>query len=219
MIRRRSPLHRSPPEGAERPAEHPPHPRHRLPDSSRVTPARDRSLRIVDSPAGALRAEATVAGVTALHPLAVALASAATGTLAERVGTGEAHLDSLERELAAYARGELREFRTPLDLEGAGVRTEFRREAYREMTRIPFGTTASYRQVAEDAGSPLGARAVGGFCRDTPMILLVPVHRVIRSDGTTVGCKGEDRAALLAHEREVLARERGADPRSGGPRV
>ena len=161
-----------------------------------MTPARDRSLRIVASPAGALRAEATAAGVTALHPVAVV----APGTIDERVGPGEEHLDLLERELAAYARGELREFRTTLDLEGAGVRTAFRREAYREMTRIPFGTTVSYRQVAEDAGSPLGARAVGGFCRDTPMILLVPVHRVIRSDGTTVGCKGEDRAALLAHD-------------------
>ena len=52
------------------------------------------------------------------------------------------------------------------------------------VTEIPYGETASYGEVAALAGKPRAARAVGTACRTTPFSLVVPVHRVVRSDGS-----------------------------------
>nr|WP_205827308.1 MGMT family protein [Microbacterium excoecariae] len=62
--------------------------------------------------------------------------------------------------------------------------TGFAAEALRLVAEIPYGETASYGEIAARAGRPRAARAVGTACRFTPITLVVPAHRVIRSDGS-----------------------------------
>ncbi|MBB5741968.1 methylated-DNA-[protein]-cysteine S-methyltransferase [Microbacterium ginsengiterrae] len=80
----------------------------------------------------------------------------------------------------------------------------FHRTALQQITTIPWGETMSYGEVAAAAGSPGAARAVGTACRLTPFSIIVPVHRVVRSDGTP-GQYG----AHPEHKRYLLDLERG----------
>lgn len=85
------------------------------------------------------------------------------------------------RQLDAYFAGALRTFDVPLDWRLVRGFTRAALEAVRE---IPYGETAGYGEVAASAGSPRAARAVGTACATTPFSIVVPVHRVIRSDGS-----------------------------------
>lgn len=67
-----------------------------------------------------------------------------------------------------------------LDLRG----TDFQLRVWRELLNIPFGSTATYRQVAERIGEPKAVRAVATAIAQNPVAMLVPCHRVIHSDGT-----------------------------------
>jgi AraC family transcriptional regulator of adaptative response/methylated-DNA-[protein]-cysteine methyltransferase len=86
----------------------------------------------------------------------------------------------------------------PLDIRG----TAFQRRVWRELCRIPAGTTASYGEVARRIGKPGSARAVARACASNPLALAVPCHRVIRSDGELGGYGGgvERKRALLERE-------------------
>lgn len=84
-------------------------------------------------------------------------------------------------QLDEYFAGSRRRFDLPLDLGGA---KGFVRAALEAITRIPYGETASYAEIAIDAGSPGANRAVGSACARTPISLVIPAHRVIRSDGS-----------------------------------
>ncbi|GAA4782328.1 methylated-DNA--[protein]-cysteine S-methyltransferase [Microbacterium gilvum] len=116
---------------------------------------------------------------------------------------GSAAADALAGELEAYFEGELRAFETRLDWRLA---TGFARDALEAVREIPYGTTASYGEVAAMAGRPRAARAVGTACRTTPFSLVVPVHRVIRSDGTIGGYGGDEelKRHLIDLERDAL---------------
>ena len=86
--------------------------------------------------------------------------------------------------------------------------TAFRGRVLRELRKIPFGASLSYAQIARRAGSPKGARAVGGACATNPVPLIIPCHRVISSDGSlggySAGGRGEGslelKRALLSFE-------------------
>ncbi|WP_298743895.1 methylated-DNA--[protein]-cysteine S-methyltransferase [uncultured Microbacterium sp.] len=110
-------------------------------------------------------------------------------------------------QLDEYFAGARRRFDLPLDL---GDTTGFVRAALEAVTRIPFGQTASYAEVAIDAGSPGANRAVGSACARTPISLVIPAHRVVRSDGSIgeYGGHPERKRCLLALEERVAA----ADP-------
>jgi len=84
-------------------------------------------------------------------------------------------------QLDEYFDGVRRDFDIPLDW---GLTRGFGRAALEAITRIPYGETAAYGEVAILAGSPGAARAVGTACATSPFSLVVPVHRVVRSDGT-----------------------------------
>jgi O-6-methylguanine DNA methyltransferase len=78
------------------------------------------------------------------------------------------------------------------------------------VAHIPWGTTASYGEIARRIGSPRAARAVGGAVGRNPVSLLVPCHRVIAADGTIGGYGGDawgSRDDRLAIKRALLARE------------
>lgn len=90
------------------------------------------------------------------------------------------------RELRAYFAGELRVFSIPLDLAG----TEFQLSVWHYLTKIPYGETRSYAQVAEAVGRPSAVRAVGAANGSNPVAIIVPCHRVIGSNGKLTGYGG-----------------------------
>jgi methylated-DNA-[protein]-cysteine S-methyltransferase len=83
--------------------------------------------------------------------------------------------------------------------------TEFQRRVWRELRRIPVGTTLPYRELAERIGSPDAVRAVGLANGANPVGVVVPCHRVIGSDGSLTGYAGglERKRWLLAHEGAI----------------
>ncbi|HID64579.1 MAG TPA: methylated-DNA--[protein]-cysteine S-methyltransferase [Anaerolineae bacterium] len=107
-------------------------------------------------------------------------------------------------ELESYLAGGLKEFKSPLDLRG----TEFQLKVWREVKTIPYGTTCSYRDIAERIGHPRAYRAVGTANRANPVPIIVPCHRVIGHDGSLRGYGG----GLALKER--LLRLEGALPLS-----
>jgi methylated-DNA-[protein]-cysteine S-methyltransferase len=84
-------------------------------------------------------------------------------------------------QLDEYFRGERRGFDLPLDWR---LVRGFTRAALEAVRDIPYGETAGYGEVAIAAGSPRAARAVGTACATTPFSIIVPVHRVVRADGS-----------------------------------
>lgn len=100
--------------------------------------------------------------------------------------------------LKAYFRGDPH----ALDLEVALNGTPFQHEIWKQLSRIPFGQTISYAELAKRAGSPGAARAAGRANATNPVSLVVPCHRVIGSNGTLTGYGGgmERKEALLIHE-------------------
>jgi methylated-DNA-[protein]-cysteine S-methyltransferase len=65
--------------------------------------------------------------------------------------------------------------------------TLFEKKVYKAVSKIPRGKVRSYKQIAEDIGSPHAYRAVGNALNKNPYIGQVPCHRVVRSNGTIGG--------------------------------
>jgi len=163
----------------------------------------DVTYRVVDSPVGRLLVAAGPAGVlrvafevqghaTALDDLAA--------RVSPRVLQGGSRLDPVLRELDEYFAGTRRTFDVPLDLRLA---RGFRRDVVAALPQVGYGATASYAQVAAATGRPTAVRAVGTACALNPVPVLLPCHRVVRSDGTPGRYAGGDAAkrALLDLER------------------
>lgn len=107
---------------------------------------------------------------------------------------------ALARQLCRYFEGECVSFRVPLDLSGG---TEFQRKVWRALQTIPYGQTRSYAWVAKKIGQPGAVRAVGAACGANPVPVMVPCHRVLRSDGSLGGF-----SAGLGWKKRLLALER-----------
>jgi methylated-DNA-[protein]-cysteine S-methyltransferase len=103
-------------------------------------------------------------------------------------------------QLQAYLAGELREFSLPL----APAGTPFMRKVWEALLAIPYGTTVSYKHIAEAVGMPKAARAVGMANGRNPIPICIPCHRVIGKNGKLVGySSGLDlKEKLLAIEKE-----------------
>ncbi len=84
--------------------------------------------------------------------------------------------------------------------------SRFSKTVLDEVSRIPFGATASYRDIAEAIGMPTATRAVGRALATNPVPVIVPCHRVVGSDGELVGFGGglDIKKWLLSHERGCL---------------
>lgn len=162
----------------------------------------DVAYRTVDSPIGSLLLAATTQGVVRIafhnedHRTVLEV-------LAERVSPrvlrAPARLDEVARQLDEYFSGARRSFDLPIDLRLAHG---FRRSVLDHLRDIPYGATASYSTVAAAAGSPAAVRAVGSACANNPVPLVVPCHRVVRSDGAIGQYLGgvETKKALLSLE-------------------
>lgn len=108
-------------------------------------------------------------------------------------------------ELRAYFAGELTEFGMPVRVPRG---SEFERAVWREMTRIPYGETLTYGEVARLVGDPGAARAVGVACNRNPIPVIVPCHRIIGAGGKLVGFGGglDRKVKLLELEAGVALR-------------
>lgn len=163
----------------------------------------DVAYRTLDTPAGNLLLAATREGLVrvafAVQDHAAVLQDLAD-TLSPRVLRAPDRLDATARQLDEYFAGTRRRFELPLDRR---LSKGFRRTVLDRLGDIGYGRTESYAQVAEAAGSPRAVRAVGTACATNPLPLVVPCHRVVRSDGTSGGYAGgpEAKRLLLTMER------------------
>lgn len=165
----------------------------------------DVTYRLLDSPVGTLLLAATTQGVVRVafevedHERVL---DSLGGSVGSRILRGGDRLDPLARELDDYFAGRRHGFDVPLDLRLA---RGFRLTVLRHLREIPFGSTESYGEVAAASGSPRAVRAVGSACATNPLPIVVPCHRVVRSDGTLGGYLGglPAKERLLAFEQAV----------------
>ena len=109
--------------------------------------------------------------------------------------------EDLCRQFARYVKGQPVQLDVPTDLGGL---SPFQQRVLEVCRTIPWGSVRTYRQVAEQAGSPGASRAVGGALARNPVPLVVPCHRVVRSDGRLGGFSATGgvglKRRLLTHE-------------------
>lgn len=115
-------------------------------------------------------------------------------------------LAELVEALDAYFAGRLQRFELPLDPRG----TEFQREVWRELRRIPFGQTATYGDLARRLAKPGGSRAVGAANGANPLPIVIPCHRVVASKGLGGFSSGRERKIRLLRLEGVLLPEGGS---------
>lgn len=115
-------------------------------------------------------------------------------------------LEATEKALQDYFAGRLRVFdQLTLDLQGTG----FQRRVWNALSQVPFGTTTTYKELAQSLHIPLGARAVGGALGANPLPIIIPCHRVVAADGSLGGFSSglTNKRLLLAHEQVVMGKE------------
>jgi len=145
----------------------------------------DVAYRTLDTPVGTLLLAATTVGVVRVafdvegHD--TVLSRLAT-MLSPRVLHAPARLDAVARQMDEYFAKGRTTFDVPLDL---SLADGFRRSVIEHLRDIDYGHRRSYAQLAAAVGSPRAVRAVGSACAHNPLPVVIPCHRVVRSDGTT----------------------------------
>ncbi len=165
----------------------------------------DLAYRTIDSPVGPLLLAATPAGL-----VRVAFASedhdqvlaALASQISPRILNAPHRLDDVARELDEYFTGARRHFDLPLDFR---LTAGFRRAVLSQLPTIGYGQTASYAQVAAAAGHPRAFRAAGTACATNPLPVVVPCHRVVKSDGSPGRYRGGPAAKQLLLNLEAAA--------------
>ena len=90
------------------------------------------------------------------------------------------------KELEEYFEGKRKFFDIPISIKG----TEFQEKVWEALSRIPYGETKSYEDIAKMIGCPKGARAVGMANHNNKIIIIIPCHRVIGKNGKLIGYAG-----------------------------
>ena len=110
-------------------------------------------------------------------------------------------LREASRQLRHYLAGELTHFELPLNPKG----TPFFQKAWENLRAIPFGETATYKEIAARVGSPRAARAIGLANNRNPIPIFIPCHRVIGSNGALTGYRGgiDLKRHLIEMERKI----------------
>jgi len=165
----------------------------------------DVAYRTLDTPVGALLLAATTEGLVRVAYLTDG-PDDILADLAERVSPrlleAPHRLDAAATQLDEYFRGRRVTFDLALDLR---LTTGFRRDVIAHLPDIEYGHTASYAQVAASAGSPRAVRAVGTACAKNPLPVVVPCHRVVRSDGSIGQYVGGIDAKRILLDLETVA--------------
>ncbi len=95
-------------------------------------------------------------------------------------------LSRTRTQLKEYFSGKRKEFDLPLEFQG----TAFQKQVWKALSRIPYGKTFSYQEIAQQIGAPKACRAVGAANGKNPISIIVPCHRVIGANGTLTGFAG-----------------------------
>jgi methylated-DNA-[protein]-cysteine S-methyltransferase len=164
----------------------------------------DVAVTTMDSPIGPLLLMATPKGLVRIafdYENRDEVLGEVAMRVSPRILDAPRRLDPVRRELDRYFAGKLRDFDLPIDWSLSG---EFARKVLRRTARIPYGSVASYGDVAVGVGTPRGARAVGNALGSNPIPVVVPCHRVVRTGGAIGGYGGG-----LPRKRWLLALEAG----------
>jgi AraC family transcriptional regulator of adaptative response/methylated-DNA-[protein]-cysteine methyltransferase len=164
------------------------------------------SLSVVDTPIGSLRIIASEDAVLCLAQVGregTYANSEVDKILADRVISGNASgelVKACEAELKEYFAGERHNFDLPISPEG----TEFQKNVWEHLQQIPYGETRTYREIAVMTGNEKASRAVGMANYCNPILILIPCHRVIGTDGSFAGYAAgiEAKKFLLQMEKE-----------------
>jgi AraC family transcriptional regulator of adaptative response/methylated-DNA-[protein]-cysteine methyltransferase len=157
---------------------------------------------IVDSRLGRLLVGATEHGVSAIYlgdDDAELEATLRAEYPAAEIVRDTGGLDGWVAAIVAHLAGQQPHLDLPIDVQT----TAFKRRVWEALREIPYGTTRGYAEIARQIGQPTAVRAVASACATNPVALVVPCHRVVRSDGAPGGYRwgSERKAALLAQER------------------
>ncbi|MGH2869144.1 MAG: methylated-DNA--[protein]-cysteine S-methyltransferase [Sciscionella sp.] len=163
----------------------------------------DVAYTTLDTPLGPLLLAATSKGLVRVA-YGIEDHDAVLQSLADRISPrilrAPQRLDTAVREIEEYFAGRRTNFDLPLDF---SLSQGFRQRVQRHLSEIAYGSTESYKDVAVSVGNPKAVRAVGTACATNPLPVVVPCHRVLRSDGTLGGYVGglAAKTALLDLER------------------
>ncbi|MEO8230985.1 MAG: methylated-DNA--[protein]-cysteine S-methyltransferase [Ignavibacteriota bacterium] len=122
---------------------------------------------------------------------------------ATKLRSTDPYLFGIFNQLKEYFDGTRKKFDAPLDIEG----TEFQKRVWKELQKIPYGKTISYKKLSEKLGDVKAVRAVGKANGQNPIAIIIPCHRVIGSDGSLV-----DYASGLAIKEKLLHLEGALNP-------
>lgn len=178
----------------------------RLADRARRRGLLDVAVASIETPIGDLLLAETDEGLVRVafdNQDFDAVMSELAANVSPRVLEAPRRLDPVRRQIDEYFEGRRREFDVPVDFRLAHG---FRRKALGFIADIPYGRTASYREVATAAGSPRAVRAAGSACATNPIPIVVPCHRVLRTGGGLGGYGGgiERKETLLRLEGSLL---------------
>ncbi|HSC02957.1 MAG TPA: methylated-DNA--[protein]-cysteine S-methyltransferase [Solirubrobacteraceae bacterium] len=177
-----------------------------LPDLSQAAAAAgllDVAYATLDSPLGPLLVATTPRGLVRLAYIDYADEDAVLEQLAThvspRVLAAPRKLDEPRRELDEYFAGRRERFDLPVDW---ALTRGFARRVLQATAKIPYGATATYKQMAAQAGSPRASRAAGNALGSNPIPIVVPCHRILHSGGGLGGYTGglEKKRLLLGVE-------------------
>jgi methylated-DNA-[protein]-cysteine S-methyltransferase len=165
----------------------------------------DVAYAVVDSPIGELVVAATPQGLVRLayedfNGGVDAVVERLAIKLSPRILEAPARLDGVRRELDEYFAGRRRTFDLPIDW---ALYSDFGRRVLQATAAIPFGDTATYGQMAAQAGNAKASRAAGRALGANPIPIVVPCHRVIGMSGKLTGYTGG------MHRKEALLRLEG----------
>lgn len=162
---------------------------------------------IVDAPLGRLLVAATERGICriGLHENDEVLEQTLRQEFpAAKLYRDNTHLEAWLGALMRHLKGEQPHLDLPLDIRA----TAFQWRVWEELRAIPYGETRSYSEIANAIGQPQARRAVAQACKQNPVPLAIPCHRVVRGDGTPGGYRwGAERKQLLLEQeaRQVRA--------------
>jgi methylated-DNA-[protein]-cysteine S-methyltransferase len=145
----------------------------------------DVAYRTIDTPVGTLLLAATTAGLVRVaydvegHD---AVLAGLADRISPRVLRAPSRLDSVARQIDEYFAKRRKVFEVTVDLRLA---EGFRRNVIEHLREIGYGHRESYATVAAAIGNPRAVRAVGTACAHNPLPVVIPCHRVVRSDGST----------------------------------
>jgi methylated-DNA-[protein]-cysteine S-methyltransferase len=165
----------------------------------------DVAYTTIDTPVGSLLLAATPKGLVRVaydredHD---AVLQSLADRISPRILRAPQRLDPAVREIEEYFAGRRTDFDLPLDF---SLSHGFRQRVQRHLSQIAYGHTESYKDVAVILGNPQAVRAVGTACATNPLPVVVPCHRVLRTDGTRGGYVGGLAAKTTLLDLEQVA--------------